>query len=195
LARLKDCDDQSGWQEFFDTYWKLIYGVALKAGLTDSEARDVVQETMMGVVKQMPEFEYNRTTGRFKNWLLTIATRRIIDHLRRQGRMPPAVGREPEGTDTGTPLLERVPDPAGPDLERVWDEEWRKNLADAAIERVKQKVKPKMFQIFDCYVLRSWPMARVMSKLQVSRGQVYFAKYRIGALLRAESRRLEKEWG
>lgn len=112
LARLRDCDDQSGWQEFFDTYWKLIYGVALKAGLTDSEARDVVQETMVAVVKQMPEFEYNRAAGRFKNWLLTIATRRIIDQLRRQGRMPPTIGRAPEGTDTGTPLLERLPDPA-----------------------------------------------------------------------------------
>ena len=25
LRRLKNWDDQSGWQEFFDTYWKLIY--------------------------------------------------------------------------------------------------------------------------------------------------------------------------
>ena len=26
LSRLKNADDQAGWQEFFDTYWSLIYG-------------------------------------------------------------------------------------------------------------------------------------------------------------------------
>ena len=30
--------------EFFDRYWKLIYEVALRSGLTESEAQDVVQE-------------------------------------------------------------------------------------------------------------------------------------------------------
>src|SRR5262245_37419305 len=42
LVRLKDWDDSTSWKDFFDTYWKLIYGVARKAGLTDAEAQDVV---------------------------------------------------------------------------------------------------------------------------------------------------------
>jgi len=33
IGRLKDMDDQQSWQAFFDAYWKLIYSVALKAGL------------------------------------------------------------------------------------------------------------------------------------------------------------------
>ena len=33
LTRLKDWDDDKSWREFFDTYWKLIYSVALKSGL------------------------------------------------------------------------------------------------------------------------------------------------------------------
>lgn len=33
LSRLRDWQDQEGWQEFFDTYWRLIYNVARKAGL------------------------------------------------------------------------------------------------------------------------------------------------------------------
>ena len=47
LSRLKNADDHAGWQEFFDTYWKLIYGVARKAGLNDAEAQDAVQETVI----------------------------------------------------------------------------------------------------------------------------------------------------
>ena len=41
LTRLKNWDDQEGWREFFDTYWNLIYGVALKAGLTDAEINQI----------------------------------------------------------------------------------------------------------------------------------------------------------
>lgn len=69
LRRLKSWDDQSGWQEFFDTYWKLIYAVAIKAGLSNAEAHDVVQETVVGVAKQMRVGGYDRDKGSFKNWL------------------------------------------------------------------------------------------------------------------------------
>jgi len=51
LSRLKDWRDDASWQEFFDTYWRLIYGVARKAGLSDAEAQDIVQETVFSVVR------------------------------------------------------------------------------------------------------------------------------------------------
>ena len=53
LSRLRDWDDQESWREFFDTYWRLIHGLALKCGLTDAEAQDVVQETMVSVAMSM----------------------------------------------------------------------------------------------------------------------------------------------
>ena len=43
LKRLKRWDDHQGWQEFFNTYRRLIHRVATKAGLTEAEAQDVVQ--------------------------------------------------------------------------------------------------------------------------------------------------------
>jgi len=55
LSRLKDWDDQESWKDFFDTYWKLVYGVAIKAGLSDQEAQDVVQETVLSVADVMLE--------------------------------------------------------------------------------------------------------------------------------------------
>src|SRR5213592_2844159 len=84
INRLKNCQDQSSWQEFFDTYWKLIYGVARKAGLTDAEAQDVVQETMASVSKHMPTFKYDPAIGSFKAWLLNMTRWRITDQLRKR---------------------------------------------------------------------------------------------------------------
>ena len=43
------------WKDFFDTYWRLIHGLAIKAGLNDAEAQEVVQETIIAVAKQMAD--------------------------------------------------------------------------------------------------------------------------------------------
>jgi len=57
LGRLKDWNDQESWQVFFDTYWRLIYNTAMKAGLNDAEAQDVVQETILSVSKKVSSAE------------------------------------------------------------------------------------------------------------------------------------------
>ena len=69
LSRLKHWDDQESWRDFFDTYWKLIYGVAIKSGMTDVEAQEVVQETVIAVAKKIAEFKTDPAFGSFKAWL------------------------------------------------------------------------------------------------------------------------------
>ena len=86
IGRLKDWDDQESWRQFFDTYWKLIYGVAMKSGLTHTEAQDVVQETVISVSKNMKDFKADTAFGSFKSWLLNLTRWRITDQVRRRGR-------------------------------------------------------------------------------------------------------------
>jgi RNA polymerase sigma-70 factor (ECF subfamily) len=202
LNRLKDLEDQQSWQEFFDTYWKLIYSVARKAGLSDAEAQDVVQETVISVVKKIGEFKCDPAAGAFKTWLLNLTRWRILNQLKkRQARPAPEAGdcltaSPPHGSDDDTrrtATVERVADPAGVNLEAVWNQEWEKNLAEAAMERVKRKVKAKQFQMFELYVLQEWPVREVGRMLGVSAAQVYLAKHRIGRLVKGEMRRLAKE--
>jgi len=61
-----------------------MYAVAIKAGLSEAEARDVVQETVVAVAKQMRDGGYDRTKSSFKNWLCLITRRRIIDPFRKR---------------------------------------------------------------------------------------------------------------
>jgi RNA polymerase sigma-70 factor (ECF subfamily) len=185
LSRLKDWNDQQSWRVFFDTYWSLIYHVALKAGLTEAEAQDVVQETIIAVSKQMPTFEYDAAKGSFKGWLLRLTQWRIADQFRKR---QPGIERRESGasTATRTATIERVPDPAGPALEAVWNQEWEGNLVRAALARVKRKVKAKQYQIFDFAVLKGWPISEVAQTLGVSSGMVYVTKHRISRLMRKE---------
>ena len=190
VRRLHDWRDDGGWQDFFDTYWKLIYSVAIKAGLSDVEAQDVVQETVVAVAKQMRVGGYDRTKCSFKTWLNTITRRRIIDHFRK--RTAPKVPLPPSPDDTSRDdSLASLPDPAAAEIDSVWDSEWQKNLLDAAIERAKQHVTPKQFQIFDLSVLREVSTAEVSKLLKVNAAQIYLARHRVGALVKKEVKRLE----
>ena len=190
LRRLKQWEDQESWRHFFDTYWKLIYSAAVKAGLNDAEAQDVVQDTVIAVAKKIEDFKYDPAVDSFKGWLLYLTRKRIALHYRKRERDRRGSARDPEMLALAGEL-ERVPDPAGVDLEAIWDEEWEKSLADAALTRVKQQVNPKQFQIFNFYVLKQWPVKEVAKTLGVTVAQIYLAKHRISALVKKEVKRLQ----
>jgi RNA polymerase sigma factor (sigma-70 family) len=192
LGRLKNWDENASWRDFFDTYWKLIYGVALKAGLTHTEAQDVVQETVLGVAKSIGQFKYDPATCSFKSWLMQVTRNRIANQFVRRKRHPSPPDSVLDHT-SGTPLMERVPDPAGNALEALWDVEWEKNLMDAAIRKIKARVPSEQYQMFDFYVLRKWPARKVARTLGVTIGHVYVAKHRISRLIKSEIEVLQKK--
>ena len=192
LTRLKQWDDHESWKDFFNTYWKLVYGVALKSGLNETEAQEVVQETVIAVAKKMHDFKYDPAVGSFKGWLLHITRCRIADQLRRRYREA-AVAQPPFADTSRTDAMARVPDPSSLNLEAVWEEDWQQNLIAAALARVKKQVKPRQYQIFDLYVIKGWPVTQVRQTLGVSAPQVYLAKFRISKLVKREAKKLEAE--
>jgi RNA polymerase sigma factor (sigma-70 family) len=192
LSRLKDWNDQESWKVFFDTYWRLIYSAAIKSGLTESEAQDVVQEAVISVLKSMPNFEYDAKKGSFKSWLLRLTSWRITDQFRKR-QLGIEHRKRKSDTSTRTDTVERVADPVGLKLEATWDEEWEKNLLEAAIERVKRKVDSKHYQIFDLYAMKQWPVSKVARTLKVNPGKVYLIKHRISRLIKNEIAHLRAE--
>ena len=163
LSRLKDWEDAESWNLFFKTYWKLIYHAAIKAGLSDEESKDVVQETILSISRSMPGFCYDAAKGSFKNWLMRLTAWRIADQFRKRDRSLARSCRE-ERCPADTPTIERIPDPLGSGLDTVWAQEWETNLLEAAIDRVKHKVDPKQFQVFHLYVVKQWPASKIAAQ-------------------------------
>ncbi len=192
IQRLKNWEDQASWQEFFETYWHLIYGVAVKRGLSKTEAQDVVQETMISVAKHMPAFKYDASRGSFKTWLLNMTRWRIADQLRKRMPLEPAPdsreGTPPEDFDNGGAAT-GIP----PDLELIWDTEWERNLLEVAIGKARRRLDPQQYQLFDFYVNKAWEPDRVAKTFGVSVNQVYLAKHRVTELIIHEVERLKNE--
>ena len=192
ITRLRNWQDQLSWNEFFNTYWRLIYGVARKAGLSDDEAQDVVQETLISVAKHMPTFRYDPAIGSFKTWLLNMTRWRIIAQFRKRGPLA-AHHDSSQNTTTQTGTTDRIPDPNSQSLDAVWEAEWETSLLNAAMNNVKRRGDPQKYQIFDFYVNKDWPPGKVAESFGIPVDQVYQIKHRVTEAIRAEVRRLEKE--
>jgi len=189
LSRLKNWNDQSSWREFFNLYWRLIYGVAPQAGLSESEAQDVVQETIITVAKQMPRFQYDQAKGSFKSWLRKTAHWRIHDQIRRRQRGERLVAEKSDATSHAIPAEAVVDDV----FEALWDTEWKQNLIAVAVDRVKKQITPKEYQVFDLCTNKEWPAARVAQALDLFRPQVYYTNKKVTRLLEQEITRLNDE--
>ncbi|SPE61020.1 RNA polymerase, sigma-24 subunit, ECF subfamily [Verrucomicrobia bacterium] len=194
LSRLRDWQDQEGWRQFFDTYWRLIYNVARKAGLSDIEAQEVVQNTFVYLSRRMPKFCYDRQRGSFKSWLRVVTRSRINVYCRTQKAGQDFI-RDPlleEGNDAAQ-AVEELPDPAGDALDELWQREWEENLVSTAFRRLRAKVSAQQLLIFRMATFNELPLGQVARKLRVSLPQVYLARHRVGKLFKDEVRRLRKE--
>jgi len=187
IGRLKNWDDQESWRDFFETYWRLIYGVALKSGLTHAEAEEVVQETVVSVCRKMGEFKADPAHGSFKSWLLQLTRWRITDQLRKRPARqdhPGASQHLKEGLGeprAGVPE-DLLSEAASGVLDAIWDEEWENHVIEAALEKLKKQVSARQFQVFYLHVIKQLPAPEAARALRVQLPQVYLTKHRLKPL-------------
>jgi len=190
LARLADWDDRPAWLRFHDIYWRVIHSYAVRSGLREDEASDVVQETILAVARQMREGRFDDGRGSFKSWLRNLTRWKVQDQFRqRDSRLDDAV-HAPDGDTRLTATFDRFP---ATDPESQLDEEWRRTVLTEALAAVRDQVTPRQYQIFECSVIRGWDTPRVCRELGVTRIQVYLARNRIQPLVRRRVEKIESD--
>jgi RNA polymerase sigma-70 factor (ECF subfamily) len=201
VHRLKDLGDDASWRDFFETYWELIYNLARKTGLTDAEAQDVVQATVIGVSRHIAGFEHRGKQGSFKAWLRQQTRWRIADQFRKRDKL--AVSSEPRlqiyasphgvaDETSRTATVNRIPDPATVEMDKAWDAEWEKHLLKVALDRVKARTSDRQFQMFDLHALQGLSAKETAWTLGTSVIAVHMATSRLRRRLQREVMRLEK---
>ncbi len=193
VGRLKDWSDEASWHEFHKTYHRLIRRTALQAGLSETDADEVVQETIVSTAKAMPGFRYDPEVCSFKGWLRYLTRCRIADHLRKQERRLPVAEPDPQPTG-GTGLLERQPDPESMSSTKEWDQEWERNLFEVALDGVRNRVKPIHFQVFQLCAIKGEKPQQVARDLDINLARVYLIRHRVTSALRKQIASLKKQW-
>ena len=177
LEELKESNDTLVWTMFRDHFYSVVINFAKTLGLSETDAEDAAQETMLAFIKAFREGKYNREKGHLSHWLFGVA-RRVILNFRK--RLP----REHFIADntSGTSFWDMVANEEA--VRHTWDTEWRYMMLERCLQQARRELDQKVFKAFELYALFQNPVEDVSKTLGMSRNAVYIAKNRVLSKLR-----------
>ena len=184
LDRLRrDPKDQAAWSEFVARYGPRILQWCRGWGLQESDAQDVTQEVLLKLNGLMARFVYD-PSGSFRGWLKTLAHHawRDLAAERRRSRLG-VVDR------SVSELLGSLQ--AGDDLVEQLDAEFRQEVMDRAMERVRQRVSERTWDAFRLTALEGLSGSAAAERLEMRVARVYGARSSVREMIREEVRKLE----
>lgn len=168
LSDLHQPGNQQAWEQIHARYHPVLVNVARRAGLSDTDAADVAQDSLADLFRSLLEKRYDRNRGRLRQWLLAIARLRIADTRRKRA-------------SAGATIVTTISDQAD-DVEwtAAWDAEQRTTILNQALERLRQsdKLQAHTLAAFEMTALRNMPAAEVAAELKLTTQEVYLAKSR-----------------
>ena len=187
LEGLHDQGNRSLWALFFERYRPVLLAVGRRTGLTEPEAEDAAQETMLAFSTAYREGRYDRSKGRLRSWLLGIASNKIRDVQRRRPREVQG-GRDDSAPGPITGAIDER------SLSDIWEAEWQRAIVKECLAQVKGKVEAQTMRAFELTVLQGWEVDEVARTLNMKRNSVYQAKSRVLAHMRQLHEQLEADW-
>lgn len=187
ISRLADADDHSAWTTFVERYRAPIRRTALRAGLSETDAEEVVQRTFIAVHQSLAT--YRTHLSRFRTWLGGIVRNRIHEVVRENKGQPQPLMVRSENSP-GAEQSQQVPmvEPYLP-----FEEEDEREQDARAWERLKNELRPVHWQVLYDLVVRGHSAGEVAKKFGLQRGNVYVIKLRGLSKLRTVRRQLEVE--
>jgi len=179
--RLRDARDEEAWREFAEIYGPLVYRYARKNNLQDADAADLVQEVMKSVSGAIGRLDYDRNLGRFRGWLLTIATHRLRNWINSRRHHPQGTG----DSDMQHQLAQ-----VSAEDETFWDQEYEQRVFEWAAERVKASFQDATWTAFWMTAVELQEPKAVAEQLNMSVGAVHIAKSRVLARIKQQVERI-----
>jgi RNA polymerase sigma-70 factor (ECF subfamily) len=180
LDRLCHSPDAESWNRLVELYtpvlrsWLRRYDV-----LAPADVDDLVQDVLMTVAREMPQFKPRAEKGAFRSWLRTILVNRLRHFWRSRQRRPTAVG----GSDF-LKELEQLGDGATP-VNELWDREHDREVMFRLLQLVQSHFAPQTWQAFRRQVLDGQSAETVAVELNLPVHSVYAAKSRVLKALRS----------
>lgn len=162
------------WAEFVRIYEEPMRAF-LAARFPSVEADDVLQETMIALMRVMPDYHYTPDgNGHFRNYLVGILKHKAEDAIRRQSRES---DRRERIRKSAADAPRRAQAPGEADEE----ESWRLAAMNAALEQLlsDESVNARSREVFRHVALLHEPPAEVAAAFGISRANVDQIKRRL----------------
>lgn len=195
LDRVKATDAHDAWRLFYQQYWAVILAYARKLGLNEYQAEEVLQETMVALMRQLPGFFYDRSKGKFRNFLLTIVHRKSLASLRRSKRERDThIPWEPEMESQYAAKSRKDDSRTSPEAEV----RWRKSVVEVVLAELARdpRLGPETMAVFCAYAIEGRPVVEVATEFGLKENAVYQIKNRLSRRVQNEvARRLRDSDG
>lgn len=176
--------DAQSWERFVYLYGPQILAWCRKYGLQDADARDVTQEVLLQVSRQVQRLQYD-PARKFRGWLRAVVHGAWCQWVERN------LGRERGAADTAMlTVLEQAP--ARDDLLARMDAEYDRELLELAMQRIRRRVEPQTWQAFELLALQRLSGTEAADRLGMPVGSLFAARSKVQRLLREEIARLEQ---
>lgn len=176
--------DEDAWRELIARFeGRLLAFVEGRIGRR-SAGEDVVQETFLGFLNSLPNFEPDRP---LEGYLFSIAAHKLTDHLRREGRRPalPLAGAGSDGEDREIPGRSR---PASSLLRSGERRSLEEQAVVAALQEQIQRMQTRQewdkLACLELLLVRGWANKDVAARLGLSEQSVANFKFDFLARLR-----------
>jgi RNA polymerase sigma factor (sigma-70 family) len=180
LEKLRHPGDQEAWDRLVGLYEPLLKRWIRTFDVQDADADDLVQEVLSVVVREMPQFERQRT-GAFRGWLRQVLVNRVRNFWRGRQHRPLATG-----TSSVQERLQDLADDAS-QLSRVWDEQHDREVLGRLMEQVRGRFLPKTWDAFHRQMFGGQRADEVAAELGMPLASVYVARNRVLSALRREA--------
>lgn len=189
LDGLRSPANQTVWNLYVDRYRPMLIAFGRKLNLTETDAEDVAQQTLIEFCNSYRDGKYDREKGRLRDWLFGIARNQIHNFQRR--RRDREV-QAPHAATDGTDFFAMQSD--DDHLRIEWEAQWQDSVLRQSLAQVREEVQSATYEAFDLFALQDWPAAKVAEKLGITENAVFGAKRRILRRLREISTYWESQW-
>lgn len=173
LESLRDQGNNAAWRQLDARFRGAIVGFARRLGISDTDAEDVAQETLVEFVSAYRRGRFDREKGRLSRWLFGIAYRQALHGRRTRQRQAAKAGL----AQTETSFWDNVPDKQV--ASASWDREWEQALLQQCLDQVAREVEITTLRAFQLVVGQNHSPARTAEQLGVPVKTVYNAKHRV----------------
>ncbi len=154
-------------------YGPLVFRMALRQGLQQADAEDVVQQVFTAIFQSVEKWLEQSERGRFRNWLIGIGRNVALNTLHRNPKGGVGVG----GT-AGHDKLDRLKAEED-ELASEFDIEYQREVYRWAAQKVQVDVDPKTWEAFRMTHVDGVSISEAAKLLGVGVGQVYVARSRV----------------
>lgn len=178
LLRASDPDDHRSFEEFVEYYQDFIHIILKKFGVRDEDCKDLKQNILLKLWKDLKKFNPDHIKSSFRGWLSVVLKHQIYRFFSNNKRK------------YETPIEElSIENSQSNELEEMIESEWRAYITTLAMVNLEKVFDGKAIEVFNL-TLDGMSTKEISETLKIQESSIYTLRTRVKGKFQREIRQL-----